>query len=76
MATGMGSGIMMTAGSSSLAAAVPAMKDTILAYAATSNMLTGVTGMYSVIFIAIPLANFLYKKLEPKLGREKEVKKC
>ncbi|WBW95654.1 DUF3100 domain-containing protein [Oceanirhabdus sp. W0125-5] len=70
MASGMGSGSMMTAASSSLAVAVPAMKDTILAYAATSNMLTGVTGLYAVIFLAIPLNNYLYKKLEPKLGRK------
>lgn len=69
MASGMGSGSMMTAASSSLAVAVPGMKDTILAYAATSNMLTGVTGLYSVIFIAIPLNNYLYKVLEPKIGR-------
>ncbi len=72
MASGMGSGSMMTAASSSLAAAAnPAMKDTILAYAATSNMLTGVTGMYSVIFIALPLTNWYYKKLYPILGRNK-----
>ena len=65
MASGMGSGSMMTAASSSLAMAVePAMKDTILAYAATSNMLTGVTGMYSVIFLALPATNFFYKKLD------------
>ncbi len=72
MASGMGSGSMMTAASSSLAAAAnPAMKDTILAYAATSNMLTGVTGMYSVIFIALPLTNWYYRKLYPILGRNK-----
>lgn len=70
MASGMGSGSMMTAASSSLAAAVPEMKETILAYAATSNMLTGITGLYSVIFLGIPIANFLYKKLEPKLGKK------
>ncbi|RKD32360.1 hypothetical protein BET03_02965 [Thermohalobacter berrensis] len=69
MASGMGSGSMMTAASSSLAVAVPEMKETILAYAATSNMLTGVTGLYSVIFLGIPLNNYLYRKLEPKLGR-------
>ena len=63
MASGMGSGSMMTAASSSLSMAVsPEMKDTILAYAATSNMLTGVTGMYSVIFIALPATNFFYEK--------------
>ncbi len=72
MASGMGSGSMMTAASSSLAAAAdPALKDTILAYAATSNMLTGVTGMYSVIFIALPLTNWYYKKLSPVIAAKK-----
>lgn len=71
MASGMGSGSMMTAASSSLAAAVPAdMAETVLAYAATSNMLTGVTGLYVVIFISIPLVNKLYDILEPKLGKK------
>jgi hypothetical protein len=70
MASGMGSGSMMTAASSSLAAAVdPALSDTVLAYAATSNMLTGVTGLYMVIFISIPLVNKLYDILEPIIGR-------
>lgn len=71
MASGMGSGSMMTAASSSLAAAVPAeMADIVLAYAATSNMLTGVTGLYVVIFISIPLVNKMYDILEPKLGKK------
>ncbi len=71
MASGMGSGSMMTAASTALATAAPAgMSDTILAYAATSNMLTGVTGMYSVIFIALPLTNLYYKKLYPILGKK------
>jgi len=69
MAGGMGSGSMMTAASGSLAAAVPEMSEQILAYAATSNMLTGVTGLYSTVFLGIPLVNFLYRKLEPILGR-------
>ncbi len=70
MASGMGSGSMMTAASSSLSMAVdPAMKDTILAYAATSNMLTGVTGMYSVIFLALPATNFFYKKFDALRNR-------
>lgn len=73
MASGMGSASMMTAASSSLAAAAPAeMSDTILAYAATSNMLTGVTGLYVVIFISLPLINKLYDLLEPKIGKKKE----
>src|SRR6056297_2238571 len=70
MASGMGSGSMMTAASSSLAASVdPALSDTVLAYAATSNMLTGVTALYVVLFISIPLVNKLYDVLEPRIGR-------
>lgn len=71
MACGIGSGSMMTASSASLAATVPEMADTILAYAATSNMLTGVTGLYVVVFISLPLANFMYKKLEPMFYKNK-----
>jgi len=73
IACGIGSASMMTASSASLATAVPAMKDTILAYAATSNLLTGVTGIYSVIFLAIPLTNFLYRKFQPIIQGKKEV---
>ncbi len=63
MACGMGSGSMMTAASQSLAATVPAMADEILAFAATSNICTNVDGLYMEYFIALPVANFLYKKL-------------
>lgn len=67
MGTGVGSGSMMAAGSAALAETVPAaMKDTVLAYAATSNMLTGITGIYSVIFLALPFTNWYYKRLAPK----------
>lgn len=61
MACGMGSGSMMTAASQSLAESIPLMKDEILAYAATSNILTNVTGLYMELFIALPVANKLYK---------------
>lgn len=72
MATGVGSGSMMAAGSAALAATVPeVMKDTVLAYAATSNMLTGITGIYSVIFLALPFTNWYYNKIEPKLKNKK-----
>lgn len=70
MASGMGSGSMMTAASGALAATVPELADQILAFAATSNMLTGVTGLYVVVVIALPLVNFLYAKLEPVLGKK------
>lgn len=71
MASGMGSGSMMAAASGALAEAVPEMKDGILAYAATSNMLTGVTGLYSVIFLGLPLVNFLYNKLQPLFAKKR-----
>ncbi|MCF7942590.1 MAG: DUF3100 domain-containing protein [Spirochaetia bacterium] len=67
MACGVGSGSMMTAGAAALAETVPAaMKDTVLAYAATSNMLTGITGIYSVIFLAVPFTNWYYRRLAPR----------
>lgn len=70
MACGMGSGSMMTAASQSLAEAVPSMKDQILAYAATSNIMSNVTGLYVQCFIAIPLANVLYKVYSKLLRRK------
>lgn len=71
MACGMGSGSMMTASSQALATAVPAMAEEILAYAATSNIMTNVTGLYMELFIAIPTANFLYKRLIKFFGKKK-----
>ncbi|MTH48659.1 DUF3100 domain-containing protein [Intestinirhabdus alba] len=66
VACGLGSGSMMAAASASLANAVPHMSNQILAFAATSNMLAAVTGMYALIFLALPLSNFLYKLLVRK----------
>lgn len=71
MACGMGSASMMTASAGALSATVPEMADTILAYAATSNMLTGIDGVYAEVFLALPLVNWLYKKIGPKEGGNK-----
>ncbi len=60
---GLGSGSMMAAASASLSAAVPQMSSQILAFAATSNMLAAFTGMYALIFLALPMSNFIYKHL-------------
>ncbi|WP_042277118.1 DUF3100 domain-containing protein [[Clostridium] dakarense] len=75
MATGVGSGSMMTAASAALTkvpeiAADPAMVDTILSYGATSNMMSSLTGLIFLVFITLPLTNKLYAILEPKLGRK------
>lgn len=75
MATGVGSGSMMTAASAALTkvpeiAADPAMVDTILSYGATSNMMSSLTGLIFLVFITLPFTNKLYKVLEPKIGRK------
>lgn len=72
MACGMGSGSMMTASSTALAATVPPeMVEEVLAYAATSNILTNLDGLYMELFIALPVANFLYKVI---VGRRESKK--
>lgn len=71
MATGVGSGSMMTAAASSLAAVVPPeMAETVIAYGATSNMLSGITGINFLIFISLPFSNWYYKILEPKFSKK------
>lgn len=71
MACGMGSGSMMTACAGSLATATTAVPDdTILAFSATSNALTGFTGVYAVLFIGLPLINKLYSIANPIIGGE------
>lgn len=72
MACGVGSGSMMTAAAAALAEMVPPeMSSTVIAYAATSNMLSGITGVNFLIFITLPLTNKMYAILEPILGRRK-----
>lgn len=69
MACGMGSASMMTACSSSLANVVTTVpQEEILAFASTSNLLTGITGLYMVLFVGLPLITRLYAKLAPRFG--------
>ena len=75
MATGVGSGSMMTAATAALSkvpniAADPEMVDTILSYGATSNMMSSITGLIFLVFITLPFTNKLYAIFEPKLGRK------
>ncbi|WP_254546387.1 DUF3100 domain-containing protein [Halomarina pelagica] len=70
MACGMGSASMMTACSASLAEAVTTVpSEEVLSFAATSNLLTGITGLYMVILVGLPVVNALYGVLEPVIGR-------
>ena len=67
MASGVGAGIMMASATASLAEIYPAMADQISALASASETISGIDGIYMTIFFGIPLCNFLYRKLEPKL---------
>lgn len=71
MATGVGSGSMMTAAASSLAEVVdPQYASQVFAYASTSNMLSGLTGVNILVFISLPLTEWYYNKLAPRLVKK------
>lgn len=69
MACGVGSGSMMAASVAPLMEAFPNIATEISAYAGMSNTLSTADGIFVTIFIAYPLCNFLYRKLEPVIGR-------
>jgi hypothetical protein len=73
MACGVGSGSMMAASSGTLVALFPNMADQITAFAATSNTLSNVDGVFMAVLIALPLTNFLYKHWEPVLGKNRHL---
>ena len=66
MACGVGSGSMVAACSGALAGALPGMADDLLAFAGASNLLTYATGLYVSLFIALPVAEWLYRRLAGK----------
>ncbi len=69
MASGVGAGIMMSSAVVTLSEMMPQHADQIAALASASETLSGSTGIYMAIFIGLPLCNWLYKHLEPTLGR-------
>ena len=70
MASGMGSSSMMNAATAALTNAAPAMySEQILAYSATSGLLTAVTGVYVEMFLALPLANWYYRHVNPPIEK-------
>ena len=64
MAAGTGSASMMSAALAPIVESFPAMAEEIQAYAASSQVLTSVDGMYMSLFVALPFTNWLYKKLK------------
>ena len=67
MSSGAGAGIMMASATASLTAIFPEMAEQIAALASASETLSGIDGIYMTIFIGLPLCNWLYKVLEPKI---------
>ncbi len=74
MAAGVGSASMMTAGVGALVAMFPEMQEMIMAFGASSNMLSGLDGLYMSLWIALPLSEWLYRKMyKIKYGQLPEV---
>ena len=70
MASGVGSASMNAAALGPTLAAFPALETQIEAFAGFSNLLSFSVGIYIVIFLALPLTEKLYCKLEPKIGKK------
>lgn len=69
MACGVGSGSMMAASVAPLMEAFPHMASEISAYAGISNLLSTADGIFMTMFIGLPICNFMYKHLEPRIGK-------
>lgn len=69
MGAGVGSGSMMAAASGAIAATFPAYAKDIATFAAASNLLTTVFGIYFGLFVSLPVANKLYAWLEPIVAK-------
>ena len=63
MACGTGSASMTGACSASVATLYPEMKAEILALAASSNLMTGLTGLFITLFVTLPVAERYYALL-------------
>ena len=69
MASGVGAGILMASAVASLTEIFPAMADQISALASASETISGIDGIYMSLLIGLPLCNWIYKVLEPRIGR-------
>ena len=70
MASGVGSGSMMTAAAGTLGEIYPSYAEDIMVMGGASDMLTGITGIYMGTFVGLPVTRKLYAWLEPKIGRK------
>ena len=69
LASGVGAGIMMASSSASLCEIYPESAETIKTLASVGETMSGITGIYINMFLAIPLCDRLYRILEPRLSR-------
>jgi hypothetical protein len=60
----------MSASAGAVAAALPEASQDVLAFAAASNLLTNVDGVWSDLFLALPLANFMFAFWSRVFGRK------
>ena len=70
MGAGVGSGSMMAAAAAAIAAMqTPEVAKDVIAFAAASNLMTTIVGLYFTLYISLPFAAWAYEKLEPLIGR-------
>ncbi|MFK3781665.1 DUF3100 domain-containing protein [Agrobacterium sp. NPDC089420] len=73
MGAGVGSASMLAAITASINSGLDkATADKVMAVAAAANLITTVLGTYFTLFISLPVAIWLYGKLEPIIGRNIE----
>ena len=63
MASGVGSASMMSAAVGALTEIFPTMAEEITALGAASNLCSGADGVYMSVFMAIPMCEWMYKKI-------------
>lgn len=61
MGSGVGSGSMMAAAAAAIGSDNPGLEDKILAYASASNLMTQTIGTFVTCFVALPLAERMYR---------------
>ena len=63
MGSGVGSGSMMAAAAAVVSNGHPEVADQVMAMAATSNLITTILGLYVGIWVALPMADWMYRRL-------------
>lgn len=73
MGAGVGSGSMMAAMTGALAIIFPEASDDIAVFAGAANLITTIVSTFVCVVFSLPFTNFLYKHLEPILGRRSRI---